>query len=156
MTESAVFFANGCSQPGWLAKLVQYKTENSLSFLGVLGVMFGWWCFTPIWGRFPFSTTMSKIQNRIVDFVQISHLKFNIAPENVPSQKEGIVFQPIIFQGRAVKLPGCNLKSQLFSSNSRATLPGHLHVCCHHNDLTVQSSCKYLDATKICPWNVYQ
>ena len=30
--------------------------------------------------------------------------KFNIAPENIPSQKERFVFQPCIFQGRAVKL----------------------------------------------------
>ena len=38
-------------------------------------------------------------------------LKFNIAPENKPSRKERIIFQPPFFRGKlAVKLPGCITK----------------------------------------------
>ena len=41
----------------------------------------------------------------IVYFIQFTNLKYNIAPENIPSQQESSL-PTIIFQGQTVKLQG--------------------------------------------------
>ena len=43
----------------------------------------------------------------MVENLKTTHLKFNIAPEKFPSQKESNL-PTIIFQGRTVKLRVCN------------------------------------------------
>ena len=45
--------------------------------------------------------------------LRCTHWKFNIAPENLPSQKESSL-AIIIFQGRAVKLRVCNVYHVLY------------------------------------------
>ena len=57
--------------------------------------------------------------------IKCTHLKFNIAPEDIPSQKERIVFQPSFFRGNlAVKLRGCTSFPWCFSPTDLAFLVG--------------------------------
>ena len=69
---------------------------------------------------------------RFVVFLERTHKrktyppwKFNMAPENKPSQKESHL-QTIIFQGRAVKLRGCRHGQDTHSKGERLFKDDHL------------------------------
>ena len=96
-------------EPNFSDGLVQPPTKTAWR-LEVISIV-QHWCFIKSWGVDGRNPSNSDGMDKETCTLR----KFNIAPENIPSQKESSL-PTIIFQGRAVKLPGCKIVGENYQS----------------------------------------